>query len=115
MTRLPKPPHDCADMAELRAGIDAVDAGLVALLARRAAYIDRAAVIKGPLQLPARIEWRVEEVVTKVRAEAGAQGLDPDLAEALWRRLIDWSIAREARVLGDDLREERILGKDDRQ
>ena len=102
MTRLPKPPHACADMAEVRAGIDAVDADLVALLARRVAYIDRAAALKGPLQLPARIAARVEEVVTKVRSTAAAEGLDPDLAEALWRRLIDWSIAREERILGKD-------------
>ena len=101
----PKDPADCTSMAEVRAGIDAVDADLVALLVRRAAYIDRAAVLKGPLGLPARIAARVEEVVAKVRAQAAAQGLDPDLAEALWRRLIAWSITRE----------ERILGKDDRQ
>ena len=106
----PAPPADCTTMAEVRAGIDAVDADLVALLVRRAAYIDRAAVLKGPLGLPARIAARVEEVVAKVRAQAAAQGLDPDLAEALWRRLIDWSIAREERVLGDDGQTEK---KDD--
>ncbi|MEZ5887751.1 MAG: chorismate mutase, partial [Paracoccaceae bacterium] len=48
----------------------------------------------------ARIDWRVEEVVAKVRARAEAEGLDPDLAETIWRRLIDWSIAREERALG---------------
>ena len=50
------------------------------------------------LGLPARIDDRVEEVVEKVRARAMAEALDPDLAEALWRRLIDWSIAREERL-----------------
>ncbi len=105
MTTPPKSPADCADMADVRAGIDAVDQGIVALLARRVAYIDRAAEIKGRLALPARIDWRVEEVVAKVRQAAGIQALDPDLAELLWRRLIDWSIAREERVLGKDSRE----------
>jgi isochorismate pyruvate lyase len=28
--------------------------------------------------------------------------MDPDLAEKLWRILIDWSIAREERVIGPD-------------
>lgn len=93
---------DCATMAEVRAEIDRVDAALVALLAERASYIDRATDLKPALGLPARIEDRVEEVVAKVRARAAAEGFDPDLAEALWRRLIDWSIAREEAVIGRD-------------
>ena len=43
---------------------------------------------------------RVEEVVANVRREAAVHGLPPDLIEKLWRRLIDWSIAREEGVLG---------------
>ena len=31
-----------------------------------------------------------------------AQGLPPELVEKLWRRLIDWSIAREESHLGPD-------------
>jgi isochorismate pyruvate lyase len=52
--------------------------------------------------MPARIEARVEEVVGKVRANALGEGLDPELVEALWRRLIDWSIASEEKVLGTE-------------
>ena len=87
-------------MTELRALIDALDAELVAQLALRARCIDRAVQIKRGVGLPARIPSRVEDVVAKVRNRAAAEGLDPDLAEALWRPLIDWSIAREERTLG---------------
>ena len=87
-------------MPALRAAIDALDARLVGLLALRAGYIDRAVSLKEAAGLPARIPDRVEEVVAKVRAAAEAEGLDPALCEALWRQLIEWSIAREARVLG---------------
>lgn len=52
--------------------------------------------------LPARIPSRVEDVVQKVRANSREAGMDPDLAEQLWRILIDWSIAREERVLGPE-------------
>ena len=93
---------ECSTMAELRAEIDRIDSGLVELIAERITYIDRAAELKPGLGLPARIDDRVEEVVAKVRASAVARGVDPDLAEALWRRLIDWSIAREEVVLGSD-------------
>ncbi|MFV0335638.1 MAG: chorismate mutase [Tropicimonas sp.] len=95
-------PENCPDMAELRRQIDALDRDLVALLAERAAYIDRAAALKPGEGLPARIGVRVEQVVANVRAAAGEAGLDADLAEALWRRLIDWSIAREERSMGGD-------------
>ena len=96
-----KPPADCRNMAELRAAIDALDGQLVALLARRAGYIDRAAEIKEEVGLPARIPARVDEVLAKVRQCAAAEGLDPALVDALWRQLIDWSITREIRALGE--------------
>ena len=93
---------DCSTMTEVRAEIDRIDAALVALLAERATYIDRASELKPALGLPARIDERVEDVVAKVRATAMGRGVDPDLAEGLWRRLIDWSIAREEQVMGKD-------------
>ena len=52
--------------------------------------------------MPSRIEDRVEQVVERVRARAEAAGLDPSLAEDLWRQIIEWSIAREEQVLGPD-------------
>ena len=39
-------PADCTDMSQVRAGVDAVDRELVALLARRFEYMDAAARIK---------------------------------------------------------------------
>lgn len=95
-------PAECTTMAELRAEIDRVDEELVARFAERAGYIDRAIAIKAGVDLPARIEVRVEEVVRNVRRHAATYNLPPDLVEKLWRRLIDWSIAREEASLGPD-------------
>ena len=86
---------ECATMTDVRREIDRIDRALVALLAERAGYIDRAAELKPALGLPARIDDRVEGVVANVRVAARTEGLDPALAEALWRQLIDWSISRE--------------------
>ncbi len=97
---MPASPSQLTTMIDLRAEIDATDKALVKLLAHRAGLIDRAIEIKPGEGLPARIEARVEEVVGKVRASALAEALDPELVEALWRLLIDWSIAREEKVLG---------------
>lgn len=93
-------PQDCHSMQDLRSAIDAVDARLVALLADRRRYIDRAIELKPAEGMPARIESRVEEVVRNVRAHAAGAGLDPVLVEEMWRLLIDWSIAREEKELG---------------
>ncbi|MFT7060069.1 MAG: isochorismate pyruvate lyase [Pseudorhodobacter sp.] len=89
-------------MQDIRAEIDRLDVALVALLVERSDYIDRAAEVKAVVKLPARIADRVEEVVQNVRRHAADQGLEPDLAETLWRQLIDWSIAREEKELGPD-------------
>ena len=95
-------PAECRTMAENRAEIDRVDAALVDHLAERAGYIDRAAELTADLGWPARIGPRVEEVVANVRAGAEARGLPADLLEDFWRRLVDWSIAREEATLGPD-------------
>ena len=94
-----RPPAECHTMTELRAEIDRLDDELVALLVARAGYIDRAIALKAQAGLPARIETRVSEVLEHVRSLAAREGLDPGLAEALWGRIIEWSIAREERVL----------------
>ncbi|MCF6433238.1 chorismate mutase [Leisingera sp. MMG026] len=96
------PPQDCQSMAEVRAQIDRLDIELVQLLAARAGYIDRAIQLKQANGWPARIPERVEEVVMNARAAAEGEGLDPDLIEGLWRQLVDWSIAREARVIREE-------------
>ena len=71
---------------------------LVRLMAERLRYIEEAARVKQD-RGTVRDEARIEDVVAKVRATAEAEELDPALVENLWRQLIDWSIAREARVI----------------
>jgi isochorismate pyruvate lyase len=89
-----KAPQDCADMEQLRAAIDTLDARLVRLLARRQGYIERAAVLKKD-RATVRDDARIEEVVRKVVAEARAAGLSAAIAESVWRVLIERSIAHE--------------------
>jgi isochorismate pyruvate lyase len=89
-----KMPEACGSMAELRESIDTLDARLVALLAVRQAYIERAAHLKtGREQV--RDPARIEDVVAKVIAEGRRAGLSPDIAESVWRTLIEASIRHE--------------------
>jgi len=81
-------------MNELRAAIDTLDARLVALLAVRQTYIERAAQLKtGRDQV--RDPDRIEDVVAKVIAEGRKAGLSADIAEPVWRTLIEASIRHE--------------------
>ncbi len=97
-----QPPETCRNMTELRAAIDTLDAQIIDMLAERARYIDRAADLKQQAGLPARIDSRVEEVADKARANAQRAGFDPDLAEKIWRQMIEWSILREERAMAAD-------------
>ncbi|MFD1794812.1 chorismate mutase [Paracoccus aurantiacus] len=93
---------DIQDMTTLRSHIDALDARLIALLAERSRLIDCAARIKSREKLPARIESRVEEVAALARKRAADAGLSPDLAEALWRLMMEHFIAQEDAQLGGE-------------
>ncbi|QYF88063.1 chorismate mutase [Brevundimonas sp. PAMC22021] len=87
-------PAACQTMPEVRQGVDALDRALVALLAERQRYMDAAARIK-PDRDAVHDDDRIEDVVAKVLTAARAQGLSPDIAEPVWRLLIDRCIAHE--------------------
>ncbi len=84
-------------MAEVRAGVDALDPALVTLIAERQRYMDAAARIKADRAV-VHDAARIEDVVVKVRASARAAGLSEAIAEPVWRTLIDRCIAYEFEV-----------------
>jgi len=91
----PRPaPADCTTMTEVRQGVDAIDRLLVAVLAERQRYMDAAGRIK-PDRGAVRDDARIEEVVAKVKASAREAGLAEEIAEPVWRTLIERCIAHE--------------------
>lgn len=85
---------DCTTMREVRAGVDQLDRELVALLARRFAYMDAAARIK-PERGHVRDEARKAEVIANACAEAARLGVPEAVVGALWEQLVEASIAYE--------------------
>lgn len=85
---------ECVSMDEVREEIDRLDRVLVALLAERQGYIEAAARIKDRAD-EVRLEWRIEDVVSKVLASAEREGLSKRIAEPVWRELIDRCIDHE--------------------
>lgn len=89
-----KQPEDCLTMAEVREGVDALDRDLVRLLVTRQGYMKAAARIK-PNRDAVYDAPRIEDVVEKVLKESRKAGLSPDIAEPVWRKLIERCIAHE--------------------
>ena len=89
-----KSPEDCQTMLEVRAGVDALDRELVRLLVIRQGFMKAAARIK-PNRDAVYDAERIEDVVSKVLVEAKAAGLSADIAEPVWRKLIERCIAHE--------------------
>ena len=87
-------PDACRTMAEVRAGVDALDRELVALLARRFAFMRAAARIK-PHREDVRDERRKAEVIASARAEARSHGLPEDAMAQIWDALVEASIEFE--------------------
>lgn len=94
MTDTPLSPDNCTTMAEVRAGVDALDAELVALLATRFGYMRAAARIK-PTRDAVRDEARKASVIAAAVAEAEAHGIPGDVIADIWERLVEGSIAYE--------------------
>lgn len=87
-------PQDCSTMAEVRAGVDAVDRQLIALLARRFGYMDAAARIK-PERGQVRDEARKAQVIANARASAVSAGMPAAAIAEIWDLLVEASIAYE--------------------
>lgn len=89
-----KDPADCADMAEVRAGVDDVDAQIVQLLARRFGYMDAAARIKQDRDT-VRDEVRKAQVIANARKAALELRIPQDVVSDMWETLVEGSIAYE--------------------
>lgn len=81
-------------MTDVRKGVDALDRELVRLLVIRQGYMHAAARIK-PNREAVYDADRIEDVVSKVLTESEKQGLSADIAEPVWRKLIERCIAHE--------------------
>ena len=95
----PRPPKDCASLADVRVEIDRCDKALVDMIAERFGYVERAWQIKLGLKQEANVPWRNQQVIDRVRAQAAERGVPPDLCEALWRQMIGWFIQYEEEKL----------------
>jgi isochorismate pyruvate lyase len=91
------PPDDCCNMAEVRAGVDAVDVQIVALLGARFGYMRAAARIKTDRNA-VRDEDRKASVIAAAKEAAREAGVPEPLVAAMWEMLVESSIAYELAI-----------------
>jgi len=87
-------PEECQTMADVRSGIDALDAELVSLLARRFGYMRAAARIKTQ-RSDVRDEARKAQVIENACKAATRHDLPDDVIADIWERLVEGSIDYE--------------------
>ncbi|MBD2766073.1 chorismate mutase [Kocuria sp. cx-455] len=79
-------PHN---IEQVRAAIDNIDAQLISLLAERQSFVARAGEVKaGQGTQDAYDSERVESILRARREQALDAGLDPEVAERVWKELI---------------------------
>lgn len=86
----------CESMADVRRNVDRLDQEIVALLAERSRYVAQAARIKEDIDT-VRLPDRIEQVIDNVKRLAGEAELDPAIAEAAYRPMVDAYIEFERR------------------
>jgi isochorismate pyruvate lyase len=92
--------ENCNNMAEVRAGVDAVDLAIIELLSRRFGYMDAAARIKSE-RSAVRDESRKRQVLDNVIAAAQRHSIPIEPIGQLWEQLVEASIAYEAKSWDD--------------
>lgn len=87
-------PDDCTTMAQVRAGVDTLDAALIALIARRFGYMRAAARIKAD-RSQVRDEDRKAAVIANAVAVAERLNVPTQPIATMWEDLVEASIAYE--------------------
>ncbi len=78
----------CRSLEEVRENIDSIDDRIISLIAERASFVAQAAAFKKNEE-GVRAAGRVEQVILRVREKAGKYGAPPDIAEAVYRTMIN--------------------------
>ncbi|MBD3788811.1 MAG: chorismate mutase [Campylobacterales bacterium] len=84
----------CTTLKEARAQIDKVDEEIVKLIAKRNDYIKQIAHFKTNID-EIKAEERIQDVISRVRAQAISLGLSPNLINDLYVRMIDAMVESE--------------------
>ncbi|MBZ6382618.1 chorismate mutase [Sphingomonas sanguinis] len=89
----------CQTLGEVRTNIDRIDDQILRLMAERSRYVAQAGRFKTSAAT-VRDDARIRQILTRIREKAAKQGLNPDVAEATFRAMVEGFTAQEARQKG---------------
>ncbi len=94
-----KKPSECTNITEVRNEIDNIDNVIISLLSERFQYVKE--VVKYKEKTAAGIDAadRKKAVIEQRRQWAEERGLDPDVIEEIYRRLIQYFISEETKIM----------------
>lgn len=84
----------CNSLEEVRNNIDRIDNEIIKLIAERGTYVVQASTFKKDEE-GVKDTTRVEKVIAKVRTKAEEYGANPDMVEALYRKMISMFVSME--------------------
>ena len=84
----------CTTLDEARERIDRVDEEIITLIAKRNSYIKQIAHFKNSIE-EVKAEDRIDDVISRARAQAISLGLSPNLINDLYIRMIDAMVESE--------------------
>ncbi len=87
-------PHECENMADIRAEIDLLDATIIKLIGQRYQYVQAAAKFKTS-ETAVRAPERFKAMLLQRREWAVEQELNPDVIEKLYSDLVNYFIQEE--------------------
>ena len=100
-----KPVKDCKNIEDIRRAIDELDEEIITLLGKRYQYVKEIVKFKKKNEESIVAKERREAVIRSRRKLAVENGLDPDVIEELYRKLISHFIDEELKLIRDDDKE----------
>lgn len=94
-----KLPSECTTIAEVRNEIDNIDKVIIGLLAERFQYVKEVVKYKDNNAKSIEANDRKKEVIRKRREWAQECGLNPDVMEDIYNKLIRYFIEEEKKIM----------------
>ncbi len=94
-----KLPNECTSLAEVRHEIDAIDQEVIRLLAVRFDYVREVVKYKEKSAEGIEASDRKNQVFESRRRWAAEHGLNPDVVEEVYRRLVQYFIDEEKKLI----------------
>ncbi len=94
-----KSPKECITIDEVRNCIDTIDEQIIKLLALRFNYVKATVPFKDKTEAGIIAQERKDAVLKSRRLLAEEQGLNPNIIEDIYKKLIQYFIEEEMRII----------------